>query len=253
MAIQVNNINILEAHKRIANLIIKTPCVYEPFLSEKLQAQIYLKLENRQRTGSFKERGAVNRLLLMTQAEKRLGVVTASAGNHAQAVAYHASQQGIQSTIFMPLCAPEIKVTHTQKFGAEVHLLGEDYDEAQQAALQFAQESGAFYLHAYDDPWVIAGQGTVGLEILEQIPAVDLILCPVGGGGLISGIAVALETHPIAIIGIQSKTVPSMKQALESGGPVTLPTAQTIADGIRVRRVGKLTYEICQKLISRWV
>ena len=253
MAILVNSINVGEAHKRIANLIQRTPCVLDPLLSEKCGAQIFLKLENFQRTGSFKERGALNKLLLLTGVEKTIGVVTASAGNHAQAVAYHANRLGIKSVIFMPDHAPAIKVAHARAFGGEVYVQGDNYDEAHEAALKYAAQSGAFYLHAYNDVSVIAGQGTVCLEILEQIPQVDLILCPVGGGGLISGIAVALEDQSIQIIGVQSESMPSMKQALDlNQGPVTLPPAQTFADGIRVRRVGELTYAICQQLVSQW-
>lgn len=252
MVTQINSINVVSAHKRIADLIQKTPCVPEAVLSDKLQARVFLKLENFQRTGSFKERGALNYLRLMTQKERALGVVTASAGNHAQAVAYHARHLGIQATIFMPQHTPEIKAAHTKAFGATVYFVGDSYDEAHEAALIFAQKSGSFYLHAYDDNAVISGQGTVALEIRKQIPSVDMILCPVGGGGLISGMAVALKDQPVQIIGVQSARMPSMKQALESKGPVRLPSAQTFADGIRVRRAGHITYSICQKLVSKW-
>lgn|SRR3989338_2976429 len=253
MAILVNSINVVEAHERIARWIQKTPCVLDPLLSEKLGAQIFLKLENLQRTGSFKERGALNKLLLLNESEKHFGVVTASAGNHAQAVAYHATQLGIKAVIFMPEHAPQIKVKHTRILGGEVYVHGENYDEAHEAALKYSLESGAFYLHAYNDTSVIAGQGTVGLEILEQLPQVDLILCPVGGGGLISGIAVALENQPIRMMGVQSESMPSMKRALDlNRGPIKLPPTQTFADGIRVRRVGDLTYAICKQLVSEW-
>lgn len=236
MAIQINSTNIQEAHRRTAGSIVNTPCIFEPVLSEKLAAKVYLKLENLQRTGSFKERGALNCLLLMTEGEKRSGVVAASAGNHAQAVAYHATKLGIPSTIFMPVSAPAIKVTQTENFGAKVCIVGNNYEEAYAAASQFAEESGGFYVHAYNDPWVIAGQGTVGLEILEQIPEVDVVVVPAGGGGLLAGIALSLEGHDIQVIGVRA------------ANPM-----QTLADGIRVKKIGELPEKICEKLVSAWV
>jgi threonine dehydratase len=236
MAVEINSTSIQQAHRRTIDSIIKTPCVFEPVLSEKLGAKVYLKLENFQRTGSFKERGALNRLLLMTEAEKQSGVVTASAGNHAQAVAYHTAKLGISSIIFMPFGAPKIKVRQTEKFGAKVRLRGNSYDEAYEAASRFAVESGAFYLHAYNDPWVIAGQGTVGLEILEQISGLQSVIVPVGGGGLLAGISLALENRGVQVIGVRGANL-----------------AQTLADGIRVKEVGEFPRKICEKLVSNWV
>jgi threonine dehydratase len=246
--------DIQEAQERIRAHLLETPCVFSSHLSEKVGARVYLKLENAQRTGSFKERGALNRLLSLSESEKKRGVVTASAGNHAQAVAYHATKLGIVSTIFMPQCTPIIKATRTEGFGANVRFVGENYDDTQQAALEYAVESGAVYVHAYDDDLVIAGQGTLALELMTQIPDLDVMVTPVGGGGLIAGIAMALNAlkPSVRVVGVEPGNLMSMKSAIDAHALVSLPAAATLADGIRVRRVGHKTYEICSKLVHEW-
>ena len=243
-----------KAKERIQDSVFESPCVYSYSLSQALNATVFLKLDNMQKTGSFKERGALNRLLLLSEEEKKKGVVSASAGNHAQAVAYHASRLGIGSMIFMPQQTPLIKVSKTENFGAKVHLEGDNYDECHALALRFAQESGGFYLHAYDDDQVIAGQGTLGLEIAKQVPNLSTVIVPVGGGGLIAGIAVALKdvAPQVELVGVESSLMPSMIKALEAGKPITLEPAQTLADGIRVRRAGDRTYEICRLFVKKW-
>lgn len=246
----------LEAAKgRVGSALSATPCVFAPYLSELCSANVYLKLESLQRTGSFKERGAISRLLLLSPEEKQRGVVAASAGNHAQAVAYHASQLGIKSTIFMPKTTPLFKITRTQSFGATCVLTGENYDEAYEAADAFAKESGAVYVHAYNDSEVIAGQSSVAAEILSQMPQPDFILVPVGGGGLISGVAsyVANFAPATRVVGIEPRVLPSMQEAILHKGPFQLKAAPTLADGIRVRKVGSITYDICKDLVKDWL
>ena len=251
----VTIIDIEKAHERISDFIFKTPCIFSEDLSRSTNASVFLKLDNMQRTGSFKERGALNRLLLLDEQEKSKGVVTASAGNHGQAVAYHASRLKIPVQVFMPLNSPAIKISRTENYGAKVHLIGDSYDDAHQAAQHFSQVSGAFYLHAYNDAAVIAGQGTLALEIKEQLPKVDTVIVPVGGGGLIAGVAVALAvTSPkTQLIGVEPSVMPSMANAIAANGPIRLPIADTIADGVRVRLVGNLTYAICSKVVQKWV
>jgi threonine dehydratase len=205
--------------------------------------EIYLKLDNLQRTGAFKERGALNKILTLSDDEKRRGVIAASAGNHAQAVAYHATQRGIRSQIVMPLMTPLVKVSATRGFGAEVALHGANYDEAYTEALRRAEVEGMTFLHPFDDPEVIQGQGSIGLEILEQVPNIEAVVVPIGGGGLISGVACAIkEMSPnVRVIGVQTERLPSMLRAAEAGAPVTVPAEATIADGLAVRRAGERT------------
>jgi threonine dehydratase len=243
------------AHERISSQIQKTPCCHSHSMSELLQANVYLKLESMQYTGSFKERGALNKLMLLGPSERACNVVTASAGNHAQAVAYHAQRLGIVAHIFMPKTTPMVKVLGCERFKARIQMVGENYDDAYDAATQFSKNSGAIYVHAYDDPVIIAGQGSVGIEIAEQLPNVDAVVVPVGGGGLISGIAIALQhLRPgVKIVGVEASTMPSMAKAISAGSVVTLPNAATLADGIRVRRVGESTLAICRELIKQWV
>lgn len=246
---------LLTARTRVSSALSPTPILFSQMLSTQLGAQVYLKLDNFQRTGSFKERGALNCLLSLSQDERKTGVVTASAGNHAQAVAYHATQLGIASTIFMPTTTPLVKITRTQAFGGKIQLSGDNYDEAHEAAEEYARKIGAFYIHAYDNPCVIAGQASAGFEVLEQLPELDVLLVPVGGGGLLSGIALAVEQmkRKIHLVGVQTEAVPGMIQALKHGSPIQLPAASTLADGIRVRKVGELTFPICQRLVNEWI
>ncbi len=217
--------------------------------------QIYLKLENLQMTGSFKERGALNRIATLSPEQARRGVVAASAGNHAQGVAYHATKRGIRALIVMPLATPLVKVTATRGFGAEVVLHGANYDEACEEALRICTAEDMTFIHPFDDPVVMAGQGTIGLELLEQVPELQAVVVPIGGGGLIGGIACAIkESRPdIRVIGVQTSRLPSMAAAVEQHHPVTLESATTIADGIAVRRAGDITFPVVEKYVDEIV
>ena len=244
-----------EAQKRIRDLIYVSPCPESENLSKRLGAHVHLKFENLQRTGSFKERGAANKLKQLTDEEKETGVIAASAGNHAQAVAYHGTKLGIDSTIVMPEATPLVKVTRTRRFGAEVVLEGSNYDEAYAHACDLADERGLTFVHPFNDRAIIAGQGTLGLELLEQNPYIDVVICSVGGGGLISGTAAALkETNPkIRVIGVEPESLPSMTTSLKEKRIVEVPEGQTIADGIAVREVGNLTYATASKYVDEMV
>ncbi len=243
------------ARERIRGNIYCTPAPHSVALSALTGQSVFLKLDNLQRTGAFKERGALNRILTLTDEEKARGVIAASAGNHAQAVAYHAAAHGMRARIVMPEMTPLVKVSATTGFGAEVVLHGANYDEAYAEALRQGEEYGLKFLHPFDDAAVIAGQGSIGLELLEQVPDLEAIVVPIGGGGLISGVACALkEMQPaVRVIGVQTERLPSMLRALESGGPLTLPAAATIADGIAVRRAGSLTYPLVERYVDEIV
>jgi threonine dehydratase len=243
--------SIQAARARIGDAIYLSPCQLSSDLSELTGLPLHLKLENLQRTGSFKERGALNRLLTLSEAERESGVITASAGNHAQGVAFHASAHGIRAQIVMPLATPQIKVGATRGFGAEVILYGANYDEACEEALRRCIDQGRTFIHPFDDAEVISGQGTIGLELLEQVPDIEAVVVPIGGGGLIGGIACALkETNPnIRVIGVEPEKLPSMLRAREAGAPVTIAAEATVADGIAVCRAGDLTLP----LVSRYV
>jgi threonine dehydratase len=248
----VNLSQIQSALVRVRKSIYISPCTRSETFSELTGNSIYLKLENRQRTGAYKERGALNKLLSLTAEERSQGVIAASAGNHAQAVAYHASNLGIRARIVMPLATPLIKVSATRGYGGDVVLHGANYDEAYEEALRLSAQEGLTFVHAFDDDAVIAGQGTLGLELLEQHPDLEVVIVPIGGGGLIGGIGCALkQTNPrIQVIGVQPARLPSVKVALSQGKPVTLPSAVTIADGIAVRRVGVRTLPLIQKYVD---
>jgi threonine dehydratase len=248
------------AQARIHGRVRRTPLSESAALSRLSGAQVQLKLENLQFTGSFKERGAASRLLTLTDAERRQGVVTASAGNHAQAVALHASRLGVLATVVMPEGTPLVKVQATESHGARVIIHGSGYDAAAERAAELARETGAIYVHPFDDLEVMAGQGTIALELLEQLPAFDAVIVPVGGGGLIAGIATVLRDKlpHVRIIGVESRTFPGMRAALEAGGatsrpPLDLPGGKTIADGIAVRRVGQLAREVVRALVDEIV
>jgi threonine dehydratase len=246
---------IKRAEDRIRSFIYFSPCQRSADLSQMTGQQIYLKLDNLQRTGAFKERGALNKILTLSEEQKRRGVIAASAGNHAQAVAYHATQRGIRAQIVMPLMTPLVKTSATAEFGAEVILHGANYDEACEEALRLAREEGTTFLHPFDDIAVINGQGTIGLELLEQIADLEAVVVPVGGGGLIGGVACALKEHnpKIRVIGVQTERLPSMLRAREKGEPVTLPAEATIADGIAVRRAGSLTLSLVERFVDELV
>ena len=246
---------IQHAEQRIRNFIYFSPCQQSAALSEMTGQQVYLKLDNLQRTGAFKARGALNRILLLSEDEKQRGVIAASAGNHAQAVAYHATQRGVLARIVMPLMTPLVKTSATRGFGADVILHGANYDEACHEALRICDLEGLTFIHPFDDYAVINGQGTIGLELLEQVQGLEAVVVPIGGGGLNSGVACALkESNPkIRVVGVQTERLPSMVRAIENGGPVTLPAEATIADGIAVRRAGDLTVPVVQRYVDEIV
>lgn len=240
------------ARKRMGDAIFHSPCAYTESLSRMTGTRLYLKLENLQMTGSFKERGACNKLMSLSEDERRRGVVAASAGNHAQGVAYHAQRLGIDATIVMPEATPLIKVSSTREFGARVVLSGASYDEAYLEAKRLADDQQRVFVHPFDDEAVMAGQGTIGLELLEQNPYLDAVVVSVGGGGLIAGIAVAIkETNPkIKVYGVEPRALPSMSASFTSGVVTTVPAARSIADGICVRTVGQSTFEVCQRYLD---
>jgi len=215
-------------------------------------ADIYLKAEHMQRSGSFKVRGAGYKISRLSEDQYKAGVIAASAGNHAQGVAIAAAQHNIPCTIVMPENAPLAKVTATQSYGANVVLYGPTYDDAYQHCCELQRASGATFIHAFDDPDVIAGQGSLGLEMLNDLPDADAIVVPVGGGGLISGIAIAARAlkPDITIIGVQAEGAASCRVSLDSGKPETLPAITTIADGIATKRPGTLTFSIIQRLVD---
>ncbi len=252
MSLPIGLADVLAARERVRGHVYESPCARSEGLSQRTGQQVYLKLENLQMTGSFKERGALNRLSLLTAEEAARGVVAASAGNHAQGVAYHATRLGIRSIIVMPLATPLVKVTATRGFGAEVILHGANYDEACVEATRLCEDEGMVFLHPFDDAAVMAGQGTIGLEMLEQVPGLEALIVPIGGGGLIGGIACAVkETNPaVRIIGVQTSRLPSMLEAVEHGGPITIEAGTTIADGIAVRRAGNVTYPVVEKYVD---
>ena len=241
-----------EARARIDEYVVTTPCAKSDWFSRLTGAKTFFKLENQQMTGSFKERGALNKILTLSPAERERGVIAASAGNHAQGVAYHAGRLGIPATIVMPDRTPLIKVDNTRAFGATAVLAGGNYDEAYAEARRLQEERGLTFVHPFDDDMVIAGQGTIALELLEQNPYLEVVLVPVGGGGLISGIAVAIkEVNPrIKVIGVQTEVLPSMKASVEAGEPVTVQAGRTIADGIAVKRPGDRTLAYVRKYVD---
>jgi threonine dehydratase len=247
--------DILAARGRIASSVYYTPCTRSEMLSRMSGQSVFLKLENLQMTGSFKERGALNKIATLTPEQGARGVVAASAGNHAQGVAYHATQRGIRSVIVMPLTTPLVKVTATRNFGAEVVLHGGNYDEACTEASRLCEAEGMTFIHPFDDPLVMAGQGTIGLELLEQVDGLEAVVVPIGGGGLIGGIACAVkESRPgVRVIGVQTSRLPSMLEAVKAHHPVTLEPGTTIADGIAVRRAGDVTFPVVNRYVDEIV
>ncbi|HET9554937.1 MAG TPA: threonine ammonia-lyase [Anaeromyxobacteraceae bacterium] len=240
---------------RIRDRIYLSPCARTETLSRATGTHAYLKLENLQMTGAYKERGALNELLTMPPADRARGLIAASAGNHAQGVAYHGGRLGVTVTIVMPETTPIMKVANTRAHGARIVLHGANYDEAYAEARRIEAEEGLTFVHPFDDPLVIAGQGTIGLEILEQAPDVDAVVVPIGGGGLASGVATAIkERKPsVRIVGVEAEVIPCMKAALAAGGPVTLEPASTLADGIAVKRAGDLTFEHVRRYVDEIV
>jgi len=244
--------DIQTAARLIGPALVRTPTRHSRTLSGIAGCDVWLKFENRQFTASFKERGALNRILSLSDDERRRGVAAMSAGNHAQGVAYHAGRLGIPATIVMPVTTPFNKVKHTRDFGATVILHGASLIEADAEARRIAQEQNLTFIHPYDDPLVIAGQGTLALEMLEDVPQLDALIVPVGGGGLISGCAIAAKAIKpgIEIFGAQSELYPAMFDAMKGLEPPPTPASATIAEGIAVKRPGVLTTAICKDLVK---
>ncbi|WP_298266822.1 threonine ammonia-lyase [Geobacter sp.] len=244
-----------EAADRLKKRVRRTELIHSHHFSERLGIPVHFKCENLQRTGSFKIRGALNFMLAQPREKLTRGVITASAGNHAQGVAFSADLLGVRATVFMPESTPPQKVQATREYGADVVLAGKNFDEAYAAAIQTQKESGALFVHPFDDHLVMAGQGTIGLEILEELPDVGTILVPIGGGGLIAGIATAVkETHPrVRIVGVESKAAPSMHYSVKRGKILEAPLTVTLADGIAVKKVGKNTFPIVRELVDEVV
>ena len=243
--------SIQTARENLRGQVLKTPFTLSRTLSDIFGAEIWLKFENLQFTASFKERGALNRMLTLSEAERATGVIAVSAGNHAQGVAYHAQRMGVPAVIVMPRFTPTVKVANTRRFGAEVVLAGDTFDDAKARGYELAQERGLIMIHPYDDEAVIAGQGTVGLEMLEDQPQLDTLVVAIGGGGLISGIATAAKALKpgIEIVGVQTERFPSMYAALKG---VTMPQGPyTIAEGIAVKSPGDITREVAGRLVDR--
>jgi threonine dehydratase len=244
--------DVLAARERIRDALYLSPCARTETLSRLSRTQAFLKLDNLQMTGAYKERGALNKLLTLGPSERARGLIAASAGNHAQAVAYHAGRLGVQATIVMPETTPIMKVANTRGHGARVVLAGLNFDEAYSEARRMEREEGMTFVHPFDDEVVIAGQGTLGLEVVEQVPDLDAILVPVGGGGLVSGVAVAVKrlVPQVKVIGVEAAALACMQAAVEAGELVTLEAASTLADGIAVKRAGELTFEHVQWLVD---
>ena len=243
------------ARDRIADVARVTPVRYSHTFSEQTGGSVHLKLENVQRTGAFKIRGALNRIATLSDAEQAAGVVTASAGNHAQGVALAATRAGVDAMIVMPEHAPISKIKATRGYGARVVLDGVDYAEAQARAHEIEREAGRTYVHAFDDEMVMAGQGTIGLEILEQQPDVETVVVPIGGGGLISGIATAITSQrpDVRVIGVQAEGASSVIDSLEAGEIRSRDSVDTVADGIATRSVGEQPFEIIQERVDEVV
>ena len=247
--------NFTTAREHLKNVLLPTPLIYSPIFSEESGNNIYIKPENLQKTGAFKIRGAYNKMLKLTKAEKQRGVIDSSAGNHAQGVAYAARELGIKAVIVMPKTTPLIKVQSTKKYGAEVVLYGDVYDDAYQKAKELEEKEGYVFVHPFNDPDVLEGQGTIALEILEQLPQTDVIVVPIGGGGLISGIACAAKQikPEIKIVGVEPSGAASATEALKKNKLVTLSEANTIADGTAVKRIGELNFEYIKKYVDEVV
>ena len=242
--------SIYRASFALKNIIRRTDLIYAPQINP--ESQIYLKPENLQYTGSFKLRGACYKIACLTEKEKKKGVIACSAGNHAQGVALGATKNGIDSLICLPAGAPISKVEATKRYGAKVCLVPGVYDDAYQKALELKEEKGYTFIHPFDDECVIAGQGTIGLELLNQLPDVEAVIVPIGGGGLISGVAYALKSlkPDVKVYGVQAQGAASMLRSIEKAHRECLPSVSTVADGIAVKEPGEHTFEICSKYVD---
>ena len=242
----------MEARERLGTVIVKTKLIHSSVFSEETGNEVYIKPENLQRTGSFKIRGAYNKISKLTEEEKKKGVIASSAGNHAQGVALAAQKLGIKAVIVMPKHTPLIKVEATRKYGAEVILSGEVYDEAFQKAKELQEKEGYIFIHPFDDEDVIEGQGTIALEVLEELPDTDIIMVPLGGGGLISGVAAAakMKNPQIKIVGVEPEGAASALKSIEKGKVTELKEASTIADGAAVKRIGNIDFDYIKKYVD---
>jgi threonine dehydratase len=250
MPITVSDIE--AARDRIRSVVLETPTILSTSFSRLVGGDVYLKAENLQRTGSFKIRGAMNAISQLSDVQKHIGVVAASAGNHAQGVALAAAEVGTPATVFMPDNAALPKVAATTEYGADVRLGGSDLAEATDLGLAFASESGATMIHPYDDPNIIAGQGTLGAELLEQVPDVETVVIPVGGGGLISGAAMAIKKRKpgTRVVGVSTEAVPTYVLARKTGNPVQIEPRPTVADGIAVSRPARICFDIIEEYVD---
>lgn len=244
--------NILKAKANLEGVIKPTPLIYSDFFSKEYGCNIYLKPENFQVTGSFKIRGAYNKIANLSQEDARKGIITSSAGNHAQGIAFSAQKKGIQSTIVMPNVTPLLKVDATKAYGSEVIIHGDVYDEAYNKAIQLSEEKGYTFVHPFDDYDVLCGQGTIGLEILDELEQIDEVLIPIGGGGLVSGIALAIKTMKpeIKIIGVEPVGAMSMKISIDEGRVTRLSDVKTSAEGVAVKQPGELTFAIVENYVD---
>jgi len=247
--------DVKEAYEVLKPVVKRTSLEKSKTFSKLTKTNVYLKLENLQTTGSFKIRGAYNKIYHLSKKERERGVVCASAGNHAQGVAHASKLMGVKSTVFMPVYTPPTKIIATKAYGAEVVLEGITYDDAAEAAKKYAEEKKMTFVHAFNDHQVIAGQGTIGIEIFESLPDVDAVIVPVGGGGLISGIALALKTlkPKVKVIGAEAEGAQSMKKSLEENKIVPLKSINTIADGIAVKTPKEITFELAKKYVDEVV
>jgi threonine dehydratase len=247
--------DIVSAHDRIRSGIYRSPCPPSVPLSDLTGSEIFCKLELLQRTGSFKERGARNALMLLDESARRRGVVAASAGNHALGLAYHGGLLGVPVTVVMPRFAPLVKVATCRRLGARVILEGDTFDDARRHAVNLAAEEGLDHIHGFDDPRVVAGQGTIALEVLEDVPDAEAIVVPVGGAGLLAGVAVAAKAKKpdILVIGVEAEAATSLAAALAAGRPVDVPVRPTLADGLAVGRVGAVPLALAAPLVDRVV
>lgn len=245
----------MEARERLSTVTVKTKLIHSTVFSNECGNDVYIKPENLQRTGSFKLRGAYNKIAKLTKEEKERGVIASSAGNHAQGVALAAQRLGTQAVIVMPRHTPLIKVDATKQYGADVVLAGDIYDEAYAKAKELQEANSYVFVHPFDDPDVIEGQGTIALEVLEELPDADVLLVPIGGGGLIAGVAAAakMKNPQIKVIGVEPEGAASAKAALDQGGPVDLDGVSTIADGAAVKKIGGLTYEYIKQYVDEIV
>ena len=244
--------NFVKAKEKLSKVLLETNLIYSPIFSDESGNEIYIKLENLQKTGSFKIRGAYNKISNLTDNEKQRGVVASSAGNHAQGVAYAAEESGIKAVIVMPKSTPLIKVESTKKYGAEVVLYGDIYDDAFKKAKELEEKEGYIFVHPFNDEEVLYGQGTIALEILEKLPETDIIIVPIGGGGLISGIACAAKIMKpgIKIIGVEPEGAASAYESIKENRIVELKEANTIADGTAVKKIGELNFEYIKKYVD---